>query len=147
MMIEKTYATLLFEREYNQTKNRYELEEDFYYEMENFGLVGDFSLTKKELDKDNEGDLFLFKMEDDGTKVTDLVYYRASYAANFSYYFKRRVEFHLFDESQIQQLRSFSNTDDFLQLKNKIIFPNHHLIFDKGELEFFGEIYDIFDFL
>ena len=49
MMIEKTYATLLFEREYNQTKNRYELEEDFYYEMENFGLVGDFSLTKKEL--------------------------------------------------------------------------------------------------
>jgi hypothetical protein len=44
--------------------------------------------------------------------------------------------------SEIERLKNVSNMEDYLQSKKVIVAPNHHLVYDKGDIVFFGEIYD-----
>ncbi|MFM7663761.1 MAG: hypothetical protein ACKO68_04450 [Bacteroidota bacterium] len=54
---------------------------------------------------------------------------------------------HVFDDADIERLSTASNFSDYLKIKTEIVHPQHHLVFDKGDLTFFGEIYDIHGFL
>ncbi|MFN6039172.1 MAG: hypothetical protein ACK452_11945, partial [Bacteroidota bacterium] len=76
--MEKVFAVLLFERFLNKKENRLEIPDDFKDELENLGLEGEFVKIKKE----SEEDVFFFKIKEDGTKVADLYYHKASHAAN-----------------------------------------------------------------
>ncbi len=143
----KCHALLIFERFFRNELNRLEVPEDFFDEMDNLGFKGDFYEIGKELGRYSEGDIFLLKIIDDEIAVTDLYYYKASHAANMSYAFNRIVELHVFDEAEIECLGTASNFSNYLKIKKEIVHPQHHLVFDNGELSFFGEIYDIHGFL
>jgi hypothetical protein len=143
----KCHALLIFERFFRNELNRLEVPEDFLDEMDNLDFKGDFYEIGKESGKYSEGDIFLLKILDDEIAVTDLYYYKASYAANMSYTFNRIVELHVFDDADIERLSTASNFSDYLKIKKEIVRPQHHLVFDKGDLTFFGEIYDIHGFL
>ena len=145
--ISKCHALLIFERQTRKDLNRLEIPEDFFDEMDNLGFKGDFYEIGKESGKYSEGDIFLLKIIDDEIAVTDLYYYKASHAANMSYVFNRIVELHVFDEVDIERLGTASNFSVYLKIKKEIVHPQHHLVFDNGELSFFGEIYDIHGFL
>lgn len=145
--MDKYHAVLIFERLFQKDKNRLENPEDFHDEMYNLDFKGEFFTVPKESHKTNAGDIFLLKIIDDEIAVTDLYYYKASHAANMSYAFKRIVELHVFDEVDIERLRTASNFSDYLKIKKEIVHPQHHLVFENGELTFFGEIYDIHGFL
>lgn len=143
----KCHALLIFERFFRNELNRFEVPEDFFDEMDNLGFKGDFYEIGKESGRYSEGDIFLLKIIDDEIAVTDLYYYKASHAANMSYAFNRIVELHVFDEAEIEYLGTASNFSNYLKIKKEIVHPQHHLVFDNGELSFFGEIYDIHGFL
>lgn len=145
--MEQFNAVLIFERFFRNELKRLEVPEDFFDEIENLGFTGEFSIISKVFEKSNEGDVFLLKILDDEIAVTDLYYYKASHAANMSYTFNRIVELHVFDDADIERLRTASNFSDYLKIKKEIVHPQHHLVFDKGDLTFFGEIYDIHGFL
>jgi len=140
-------AVLIFERFFRNELNRLEVPEDFFDEMDNLDFKGDFYEIGKESGKYSEGDIFLLKILDDEIAVTDLYYYKASHAANMSYTFNRIVELQVFDDADIERLSTASNFSDYLKIKTEIVHPQHHLVFDKGDLTFFGEIYDIHGFL
>ena len=145
--MEKVFAVLLFERFLNKKENRLELPDDFKDEMENLGLEGEFHIVNKVKVTGNEGDIFLLKIKEDDTKVADLYYHKASHAANMSYSFKRKVELHVFSEGEIKRLLDSANVDEFLVIKNEIVSPICHLVFENGEVTHYGELYDIFGYL
>jgi hypothetical protein len=143
----KYHAVLIFERLFQNELNRLETPEDFHDEMYNLDFKGEFFTVSKESQITNKGDIFLLKIIDDEIDATNLYYYKASHAANMSYSFNRVVELHVFDEADIERLGTAGNFTDYLKIKKEIVHPQHHLVFDKGELTFFGEIYDIHGFL
>ncbi len=52
-------AVMIFNRKFNQEKNRFEIAEDFFDEFENCDVLGAFHMFPKEIGKDTEEDIFL----------------------------------------------------------------------------------------
>ena len=136
-------AVMIFNRKFNQEKNRFEIAEDFFDEFENCDVLGEFHLFRKEIGKDTEEDIFLVDIKYENIKVSELYYYYAGRVANASYYTKRIVELHVFDEPDVAQLVNSKDAEEFIGVKEKVVAPQHHVIFNNGEVEFFGEMYDV----
>ena len=136
-------TVMIFNRKFDQEKNRFEIAEDFFDEFENCDVLGDFHLFPKEIGKDSEEDIFLVDIKYENIKVTELYYYYAARVANASYYTKRIVELHVFDEPDVAQLVNSKDAEEFIAVKKKVVAPQHHVIFNNGEVEFFGEMYDV----
>ncbi len=136
-------TVMIFSIKFNQEKNRFEIAEDFFDEFENCDVLGEFHLFPKEIGKDSEEDIFLVDIKYENIKVTELYYYYAGRVANASYYTKRIVELHVFDEPDVAQLVNSKDAEEFIGVKEKVVAPQHHVIFNNGEVEFFGEMYDV----
>ena len=61
-------AVMIFNRKFNQEKNRFEIAEDFFDEFENCDVLGDFHLFPKEIGKDTEEDIFLVDIKYENIK-------------------------------------------------------------------------------
>ena len=136
-------TVMIFNRKFDQEKNRFEIAEDFFDEFENCDVLGDFHLFPKEIGKDSEEDIFLVDIKYENIKVSELYYHYAGRVANASYYTKRIVELHVFDEPDVAQLVNSKDAEEFIAVKKKVVAPQHHVIFNNGEVEFFGEMYDV----
>ena len=136
-------AVMIFNRKFNQEKNRFEIAEDFFNEFENCDVLGEFYLFPKEIDKDSEEDIFLVDIKFENIKVTELYYYYAGRVANASYYTKRIVELHVFSVQDVAELVKSKDLNEFISVKEKVVAPQHHVVFNNGEVEFLGEMYDV----
>ena len=136
-------AVMIFNRKFNQEKNRFEIAEDFFDEFENCDVLGHFHLFPKEIGKDSEEDIFLVDIKFENIKVTDLYYFYAGRVSNASYYSKRIVELHVFDVPDVAQLVNSKDAEEFIAVKKKVVAPQHHVVFNNGEVEFLGEMYDV----
>lgn len=97
----------------------------------------------KEIGKDSEEDILLVDIKFENIKVTDLYYFYAGRVANASYYSKRIVELHVFDVPDVAQLVNSKDAEEFIAVKKKVVAPQHHVVFNNGEVEFLGEMYDV----
>ena len=97
----------------------------------------------KEIGKDSEEDIFLVDIKFENIKVSELYYYYAGRVANASYYTKRIVELHVFDAPDVAQLVNSKDAEEFIGVKKKVVAPQHHVVFNNGEVEFLGEMYDV----
>ena len=136
-------AVMVFNRKFNQQENRFEIAEDFFEEFENCDVLGEFYLFSNEIGKDSEEDVFLVDMKFENIEATQLYYYFAGRVANASYYTKRIVELHVFSVQEVAELVSSNDLNEFIAIKEKVVAPQHHVVFNNGEVEFFGEMYDV----
>ena len=136
-------AVMIFNRKFNQEKNRFEIGEDFFDEFENCDVLGEFYLFPKEIGKDSEEDIFLMDIKYENIKVSELYYYYAGRVANASYYTKRIVELHVFSVQDVAELVKSIDLKEFINVKKKVVAPQHHVVFNNGEVAFFGEMYDV----
>ena len=136
-------AVMVFNRKFNQQENRFEIAEDFFEEFENCDVLGEFYLFSNEIGKDSEEDVFLVDMKFENIEATQLYYYFAGRVANASYYTKRIVELHVFSVQEVAELVSSNDLNEFIAIKEKVVAPQHHVVFNNGEVEFLGEMYDV----
>ena len=136
-------AVMVFNRKFNQQENRFEIAEDFFEEFENCDVLGEFYLFSNEIGKDSEEDVFLVDMKFEKIEATQLYYYFAGRVANASYYTKRIVELHVFSVQEVAELVSSNDLNEFIAIKEKVVAPQHHVVFNNGEVEFLGEMYDV----
>ena len=136
-------AVMVFNRKFNQQENRFEIAGDFFEEFENCDVLGEFYLFSNEIDKDSEEDVFLVDIKFENIEATQLYYYFAGRVANASYYTKRVVELHVFSVQDVADLVKSNDLKEFNVVKEKVVAPQHHVIFNNGEVEFFGEMYDV----
>lgn len=136
-------AVMVFNRKFNQQENRFEIAEDFFEEFENCDVLGEFYLFSKEIGKDAEEDVFLVDIKFENIEATQLYYHFAGRAANASYYTKRFVELHVFSFQEVAELVNSKDLNEFIVVKNKVVAPQHHVVFNNGEVDFFGEMYDV----
>lgn len=116
---------------------------DFFDEFENCDVLGEFYLFPKEIGKDSEEDIFLVDIKYENIKVSELYYYYAGRVANASYYTKRIVELHVFSVQDVAELVKSIDLKEFINVKKKVVAPQHHVVFNNGEVAFFGEMYDV----
>lgn len=136
-------AVMVFNRKFNQQENRFEIAEDFFEEFENCDVLGEFYLFSKEIGKDAEEDVFLVDIKFENIEATQLYYHFAGRAANASYYTKRFVELHVFSVQEVAELVNSKDLNEFIVVKNRVVAPQHHVVFNNGEVDFFGEMYDV----
>ena len=127
----------------NQQENRFEIAGDFFEEFENCDVLGEFYLFSNEIDKDSEEDVFLVDIKFENIEATQLYYYFAGRVANASYYTKRIVELHVFSVQEVAELVNSKDLNEFIAIKEKVVAPQHHVVFNNGEVDFFGEMYDV----
>ena len=106
-------------------------------------MLGEFYLFPKEIGKDSEEDIFLMDIKYENIKVSELYYYYAGRVANASYYTKRIVELHVFSVQDVAELVKSIDLKEFINVKKKVVAPQHHVVFNNGEVAFFGEMYDV----
>jgi hypothetical protein len=136
-------AVMVFNRKFNQQENRFEIAADFFEEFENCDVLGEFYLFFNEIGKDSEEDVFLVDMKFENIEATQLYYHFAGRAANASYYTKRVVELHVFSVQEVAELVNSKALNEFIAIKEKVVAPQHHVVFNNGEVEFLGEMYDV----
>lgn len=136
-------AAMVFNRKFNQQENRFEIAGDFFEEFENCDVLGEFYLFSNEIDKDSEEDVFLVDIKFENIEATQLYYYFAGRVANASYYTKRIVELHVFSVQEVAELVNSKDLNEFIAIKEKVVAPQHHVVFNNGEVEFLGEMYDV----
>lgn len=136
-------AVMVFNRKFNQQENRFEIAGDFFEEFENCDVLGEFYLFSNEIDKDSEEDVFLVDIKFENIEATQLYYYFAGRVANASYYTKRIVELHVFSVQEVAELVNSKDLNEFIAIKEKVVAPQHHVVFNNGEVEFLGEMYDV----
>ena len=136
-------AVMVFNRKFNQQENRFEIAEDFFEEFENCDVLGEFYLFSKEIGKNSEEDIFLVDIKFEDIEAPQLYYHFAGRAANASYYSKRVVELHVFSVQDVADLVKSNDLKEFNVVKEKVVAPQHHVVFNNGEVDFFGEMYDV----
>ena len=136
-------AVMVFNRKFNQQENRFEIAGDFFEEFENCDVLGEFYLFSNEIGKDSEEDVFLVDIKFENIEATQLYYYFAGRVANASYYTKRIVELHVFSVQEVAELVNSKDLNEFSVVKEKVVAPQHHVVFNNGEVEFLGEMYDV----
>ena len=136
-------AVMVFNRKFNQQENRFEIAEDFFEEFENCDVLGEFYLFSNEIDKDSEEDVFLVDIKFEDIEASQLYYHFAGRAANASYYTKRVVELHVFSVQEVAELVNSKALNEFIAIKEKVVATQHHVVFNNGEVDFFGEMYDV----
>ena len=136
-------AVMIFNRKLNQQENRFEIAEDFFGEFENCDVLGEFYLFSNEIGKDSEEDVFLVDIKFEDIEASQLYYYFAGRAANASYYTKRVVELHVFSVQDVADLLQSKDLKEFNVVKEKVVAPQPHVIFNNGEVDFLGEMYDV----
>lgn len=144
--MEKYSAVMLFRRFYNISASREECETDYLEVIDNIGVSGSFYFLKMESNQRNHDDVILFKIMSPDVPLNSLIYNYASAASNFSYSFNRKVELHLFSDKEFEQLKS-ANGENYSAIRKEIVAPTGHLVFEKGELLYYGELYDVLSYL
>lgn len=146
-MSNKYSAVIIFNRKFIQEQNRFETEVDLVECLDEYDVVGPFYLIPKDVGNDSSDDLFMVDIKYENINVFDLYYFYAGRVCNTSDCLQRVIELHIFDSSEVEELVHSKDTDSFNKLKLKYISPKAHLIFNNGKLEFYGEMYDIPDFM
>ena len=136
-------VVMVFKRKFNQQENRFEIDSDFLGEFENCDVLGEFYLFSNETGKDSEEDVFLVDIKFEHIETAQLYYYFAGRAANASYYTKRIIELHVFSVQDVAELVKSKDLKEFISVKEKVVAPQHHVVFNNGEVSFFGEMYDV----
>ncbi len=53
------------------------------------------------------------------------------------------VELHVFSVQEVAELVNSKALNEFIAIKEKVVAPQHHVVFNNGEVEFLGEMYDV----
>jgi hypothetical protein len=49
----------------------------------------------------------------------------------------------MFDVPDVAQLVNSKDAEEFIGVKEKVVAPQHHVVFNNGEVALLGEMYDI----
>jgi hypothetical protein len=140
-------AVIIFNRQFIQEQNRFERESDLIESLDESDVLGPVYFFPKVLGNDSVEDLFLVDIKYENIDVNDLYYYYAGRVCNASDYLQRIVELHVFFSSEVEELVKLKDADNFNKLKMTFVSPKAHLIFNNGKIEYFGEMYDIPEFM
>jgi hypothetical protein len=49
----------------------------------------------------------------------------------------------VFNVPDVAQLVNSKDAEEFIVVKKKVVSPQHHVVFNNGEVAFLGEMYDV----